>query len=196
MLGFDDAVRRRPAMYFRVARDDPGLATQVLCTLLQHAFHPGAKVAADHTPQVSVEIFADLAFSVTDDQTDALTDHDTPCSGYYGSLLTTSRWGHAAAAALSARTTVEVWRNGRGFRQQLVGLRPIGPPVEFPAPPGSGTHVTYVLDASYFHPAATITTDLARLDVHGLYCNDSAGPGQVVIRDFRDRHNPIEHHHH
>ncbi|MBQ0896209.1 hypothetical protein KBX37_24465 [Micromonospora sp. U56] len=192
VLEFDDAVRKRPGMYFGAAREDPGLATQVLCTVLRHALHPAAKVAPDHTPHVIAEISADLAFSATDDQADALSDQGTPWNGYYGSLLTNNRWAHAAAAVLSSQTTVEIWRNGRGFRQQLNGLRPVEPPAEFSAPAGSGTRVTYILDTGYFDSAAAITTDLAHLDVHSLYCTYPAAPGNVIIRDLRDPHRLAE----
>jgi DNA gyrase/topoisomerase IV subunit B len=191
VLEFDDAVRRRPGMYFGVGKGDPRLATRVMWAVVSHAFHPAATVAARHTPDVVAEITANLAFSVTDDQADTLTGRDVPVLGYYDSLLTSSRWLSAAAAAMSARTTVEVWRDGQGFRQRLIGVRPVEPPAEYSAPAGAGTRVTYVLDPAHIG-SALITTDIAGLDVHGPDCSDTAGPGKVLIRDLREHRRPTD----
>jgi len=119
VLSMVDAVRKRPGMYFGVGPGDPRLATKVLGAVVTHAFHPATRVADRHTPHVVVEITADLAFSVTDDQAETLTGEDMPRCGYENSLLTPDRWLAAAAAAVSSQTTVEIWRDDRGFRQQL-----------------------------------------------------------------------------
>ncbi|MEV4481509.1 hypothetical protein [Micromonospora coxensis] len=191
VLEFDDSVRKMPGMYFGVGREDPRLATRVLCAVVGHAFHPATRVAASHTPDVIAEITADLVFSVADDQADVLTGRGLPKLGYYDSLLTPERWSSAAAAAVSSQTVVEVWRHGHGFRQSLNGLRPVEPPAEFPAPNGAGTRVAYTLDPAYFG-SAVITTDLASLDVHGPHCTNVTGPGRVVLRDLRERSRPHE----
>ncbi|MFG1780243.1 hypothetical protein ACGFIR_13925 [Micromonospora sp. NPDC049051] len=191
VLEFDDSVRKRPGMYFGVGRDDPRLATRVLCAVVGHAFHPATRVAASHTPDVVAEVIADLVFSVTDDQADILTGRGMPKLGYNDSLLTSDRWLSAAAAAVSSQTTVEVWRHGHGFRQSLIGLRPVEPPAEFSAPAGAGTRVAFVLDPTYVGSSA-ITTDLASLDLHGPHCTDTTGPGKVVIRDLREPSRPHE----
>jgi hypothetical protein len=187
VLEFDEAVRKRPGMYFGVGPTDPRLATRVLSAVVGGAFHPPAKVAPVHSPVVVAEITADLAFSVTDNRADALTGEGTPRQGYYGSLLTSNRWKSAAASAVSARTTVDVWRDGRGLRQELAGLRPTGPPTEFAGPAGEGTRVAYLLDTGYLDPASAITTDLGGLDLHGPGCAPPAGPGSVLLRDLRTR---------
>nr|BFE58058.1 hypothetical protein GCM10020063_025840 [Dactylosporangium thailandense] len=186
VLEFDEAVRGRPGMHFGASRTDPRLPTWVLRTVVAHAFHPGTSVAANHAPDVVAEITADLAFSVTDDQAETLAGQDVPRLGYYDSLLTPVRWSSSAAAAVSSQSTVEVWRDGRGFRQRLAGARPVEPPVPFDAPVGAGTRVAYVLDPAYFGSAA-ITTDLAGLDVHGPHCPEPGGPGAVVVLDRRVR---------
>jgi DNA gyrase/topoisomerase IV subunit B len=191
VLEFDDAVRRWPGMYFGVGKEDPRLVTRIFCAVVDHAFHPAAAVAARHTPVVVAEITADLAFSVTDDQADTMAGGDAPRLGYYGSLLTTSRWMSAAAAAVSSRTTVEVWRDGLAFRQTLMGMQPLEPPEEFTAPAGAGTRVTYVLDPAYIGPAL-ITTDVANLDLHGPGCSGITGSGRVEIRDLRSQ--PLNEH--
>ncbi|MEU4623345.1 hypothetical protein AB0G04_25660 [Actinoplanes sp. NPDC023801] len=179
-----DSVRKRPGMYFGVGRGDPRLATEVLRAVVGHAFHPAAKVAASHTPHVVADINADLAFAVTDDQADTLTEPGLPRLGYEGSLLTAERWSSAAAAAVSSRAVVEVWRAGRGFRQTLAGLRPVEPPTEFDAPSGAGTRVAFTLDAAFFG-SSVITTDIAALDVHSPCCAEAAGAGEVMVRDHR-----------
>lgn len=192
VLEFDASVRKRPGMFFGVGPDNPALATRVLDTLLRHALHPAPSVAPDHVPRVVAEIGADLAFSVADDQADALTDEGVPRDGYHGSLLTFDRWAFAAAAALSVRVTVDVWRDGRGLRQRLAGLRPVEAPVEFAAGAGCGTRVAYLLDAGYLGSSAAVTADLSVIDVHGPYCALPTGPGFAVVRDLRDSNGPTE----
>ncbi|MEE3918296.1 hypothetical protein V2I01_05765 [Micromonospora sp. BRA006-A] len=191
VMEFDDSVRERPGMYFGVGRHDPCLATRVLLRGRRTRVSSGSHCRREPHPDVVAEITADLTFSVTDDQTDVLTGRGTPKLGYYGSLLTSERWSSAAAAAVSSQTTVEVWRHGHGFRQRLVGLRPVEPPAEFSAPVGAGTRVAFVLDPAYFGSAA-ITTDIASLDVHGPACTNTTGSGKVVIRDRRGRSRPNE----
>ncbi|WP_157435608.1 hypothetical protein [Actinospica robiniae] len=87
---------------------------------------------------------------------------------------------------------VEVWRDGRGFRQELVGIRPAGPPEEAEARDGCGTHVAFELDPSYFGSSAAISTDLNSLELHGPHCTELSAPGCVVIRDLRPHASPSE----
>jgi hypothetical protein len=109
-------------------------------------------------------------------------------------MLPVQRWSSAAAAAVSSRTIVEVWHDGRGFRQTLAGLRPLAPPARFSAPAGAGTRVAHVLDPAFFG-TAVITTDIAALDVHGPDCTGTVGPGEVVIRDHRNENRSAEYRH-
>ncbi|MFE3645516.1 hypothetical protein ACFXOM_31850 [Streptomyces sp. NPDC059169] len=184
VLEFDDGVRARPGMYFGVAQEDPRLATQVLSRVVGHALHPASGVAPSHSLWVIVEISADLAFSVADDHAGPLDEQGRPRLGYYGSILGGERW-LSAAAAVSSRAVVEVWREGRGFRQELLRLRPAAAPEEFQAPPDCGTRVSFELDPAYFSCSA-ITRDLGSLDLHGPDCAERAGPGYVTFRDHRD----------
>ncbi len=57
------------------------------------------------------------------------------------------RWAPSAAAALSARTVAEVWLDGRGHRQELVGTDRVGPREELvaPRPAGRGPRSTSIL---------------------------------------------------
>ncbi|MFJ6676318.1 hypothetical protein ACIQMJ_34900 [Actinosynnema sp. NPDC091369] len=182
---FDELVRRRPGLFF--GRGDPRSATEVLRGVLDHALHPAARVAPPHVPRVVVEVRGDLAFSVVDDQADALGGRDLPRPGYFGSLLGPNRWVTAAAAALSAHATVEVWRDGRGFRQDLTGLRPTGRPEPFAAPAGAGTRVVLDLDPGFC--TAAITTDLGAVDPHGPGCAELPA-ALVVLRDLRPTGSP------
>ncbi|GII58948.1 hypothetical protein Pth03_73370 [Planotetraspora thailandica] len=184
ILEFDDSVRTRTAMYFRASRESPELATRVLSEVVGHALHPATRVGPPHTARAHAEISADLAFSVEDDLTDALDDQGRPRPGYYDSLLGPDRWLSGAAAALSGRTVVEVWRDGRGFRQELAGLRPLGAPEEFEPSAGGGTRLSCELDPALFAPGSAITTDLDSLDLHGTHCPEPHG-GHVTIRDLR-----------
>jgi DNA gyrase/topoisomerase IV subunit B len=181
-LSMADIIRKRPEMHFGVGQGDPRLATELLCAVVGHALHPAATVAVSHTPHVVVEITADLEFSVTDDQVDALTDTGVPSRCYEGSLLTTGRWSSAAAAVLSSRTDVEIWRSGQGFRQTLIGLHPVEPPARFDAPAGAGTRVVFALDPVFLGSSA-ITTDIATLDVHGPHCTEAAGVALPATTD-------------
>jgi hypothetical protein len=125
-------------------------------------------------------------------RTELILGDDSPRLGYEGSLLTPNRLSSAAAAAVSSQTLIEVWRDGQGFRQTLIGLRPVKPPAPFSAPPGAGTRATFVLDPAFFG-SATITTDLAALDVHGPDCADAGGPGEIILRDHRGTNRSAEH---
>jgi DNA gyrase/topoisomerase IV subunit B len=192
VLTMAESVRRRPGMYFGVGPGDPRLATQVLCAVVGHAVHLAAKVAAGHAAHVVADVTADLAFTVTDDQADLPTGQDdTPRYGYEESLLTNDRWVTAATAAVSSQTIVEVWQDGRGFRQTLVGLRPVEPAQAFSAPTGAGTRVAHILDPDFFG-SAIITTDLADLDPRGPHCVDAVGLDGVLIRDHRGQGRPAE----
>jgi hypothetical protein len=187
ILDVDESVRRHPSTYFGVGRDNPKLATAVLGGVLGHGLHPATAVAPPHTPRVEAEVRGDLTFHVTDDQSDAVDERGVLHLGFHGSLLGPNRWAAAAAAALSARAEVAVWRDGRGFRQVLADLRPTGEPEPFDPPEGVGTWLAFDLDQEYF--VAGIAADLATLDLHGPDCRpDPTAPGLVVLRDLRPDH--------
>ncbi|MFI1367477.1 hypothetical protein [Streptomyces griseochromogenes] len=122
VVTFEESVRARPGMYFRAGRDNPELPAQVLRTVVWDALH-----RRDGTHgQVSVEIRSDLGFTAVDDQRHPADDLGRPSPGFYDSLLPPGRWAPAAAAALSTRTVIEVWLDGRGYRQELAGSTPRG----------------------------------------------------------------------
>ncbi|MFC4118801.1 hypothetical protein [Nonomuraea zeae] len=186
VLEFDQVVRTRPGMYFGVGKEDPRLATEVLCCVLAHGLHPATSVAPAHALRIEAEVSADLAFSVADDHAGPPADDGLPHLGYHRSLLGPDRWLSAAAAAMSSRAIVEIWRDGQGFRQELSHLRPLNAPEPFQAPAGSGTRIAFELDRSYFGREAAIAADLSSLDVHGPYCAEARGSGRVTIRDLRN----------
>ncbi|MEU9994186.1 hypothetical protein [Streptomyces sp. NPDC050848] len=65
VIAFEEHVRARPAMYFRVERDSAELPTEVLQRVVWDAMHH-----RDGTHgQVSVEITSDLSFTVEDELT-------------------------------------------------------------------------------------------------------------------------------
>nr|WP_157554281.1 hypothetical protein [Herbidospora sakaeratensis] len=142
VLRFEDAVRKRPAMYFGVGQQSPDLPTEVLRAVVMDALHNGEPW------NVSVEIAGDLRFTVVDDQPHVTDEHGVPLLGFFDSLLDRERWAPAAAAALSLRTMVEVWMDGRGFRQRLIATQPVDAPAEFAPPTPQGTRLT---------PGATIS---------------------------------------
>lgn len=185
VLEFDAAVRKRMGMYFGVGRGDSRLPARVLCAVGGHALHPATRVAAEHTLRAVVEITGDLSFTMVMDQPHDWDGSDTPALGYYDSLLGPEWWLLAAAAALSERVTIEMWSAGRGFDQDLVGIRPLSGPREFDSQEGCGTKVAFVFDPTHVGPDFVLPTDLENLDLHGPHCSVPTGSGQVLIRDLR-----------
>ncbi|MFE0510195.1 hypothetical protein [Streptomyces sp. NPDC058964] len=191
IVEIDEHVRANPAMRFGAARGNPGLATRVPAEVLSHVLHPAARLAPLHTLRAEAEVLGDLVFSIRDDRPDALDERGLPREGYCGSLLGPDRWIAAAAAALCARTLVEVWRDGHGLRQELAGIRPAEEPRRFDAPTGAGTRLVFELDETHFGPGAVIAGDLTGLDLHGPYCAEPPGPGHVGLRDLRGPGEPV-----
>ncbi|WP_223190911.1 hypothetical protein [Nonomuraea terrae] len=183
VLDFDEHVRKRPGMYFGVALGDPRLPTQVLSAVAGHVAHPAASVAEVHSLSAGIDIVGDLCLRVTVDQPHAW--QDAPALGYFGSLLGPEWWQPAAAAALCEKASVEMWRDGRGFRQDLAGLRPVSEVEVFDPPTGSGTRMTFTLDPRDLRPGAAFPADLEGIDVHGPYCDAAHGPGRIILRDHR-----------
>ncbi|WP_431915834.1 hypothetical protein [Nonomuraea jabiensis] len=181
VLSWDDAVRRRPAMYFGVDRQHPDLPTRILTAVLIDALH----LRHGEHRKASAEIIADLCFTVVDDQTRETDERGDPKVDHLGSLLDRQRWMQAAATALSVRTVIEVWVEGHGLRQELAGTQPLAPPREVVAPVANGTMVTYELDHSYFTPGAAISPSLEGLDLHGEWCARYPMAGSVAVRDLR-----------
>ncbi|MGP3919041.1 hypothetical protein [Nonomuraea sp. 10N515B] len=110
---------------------------------------------------------------------------DSPPLGYFDSLLGPEWWLLAAIATLCTSTTVEMWSDGRGFRQELAGLRPLSPVQRFDPQAGSGTRIIFTIDGHNLPPSAAFPTDLGNIDAHGTDCTAEVGPGYVVIRDDR-----------
>ncbi|WP_416971194.1 hypothetical protein [Streptomyces sp. 4F14] len=176
VLTMEEFVLRRPGMHFRVGLRDPRLTGEVLSAVVGHSLHPATEVAEPHSLCVEVEIQADLEFSIADDRADALDAESRPLQGYNDSLLGPNRNFAAAAAALSTETVVEVWRDGRGFRQTLRRLHPLTEPAEFTPPPAEGTRIRFRLDPAHF------TTPLP---AHVPACGHDAGAGRLRVADLR-----------
>ncbi|MFJ8105625.1 hypothetical protein [Streptomyces sp. NPDC096132] len=179
-----EAVRRLPGMYFGVGLDSPELPTRAFAAVVGWSLHPATRVAPVHALCVEAEILGDLAFSVSDTASDALGEDGVPIIGF-GSLIGSGRWCGWAVSAVSARTVVEVWRDGRGLRQELAGDLPLGEPEEFVPPAGAGTRMEFALDGALLAPGAVITADLGSLDLHGPGCEEPDGPVRLRLRDLR-----------
>ncbi|WP_406099699.1 hypothetical protein [Streptomyces sp. NBC_01013] len=181
VIAFEEHVRTRPAIYFRVSRGSPELPTEVLQQAVWDALHH-----RDGTHgRISVEIESDLNFTVEDDQRRAADEQGRPLPGFFGSLLGKERWAPAAAAVLSVRTVVEVWLDGRGYRQELAGATPTGSWEEFATPKLSGTRTTFHLDPSYCGPDEAIAWSLLAEELHGQECDAQPSPVTFPIHDLR-----------
>lgn len=183
VLEFDAAVLRRPGMYFGVGLDDPRLLAMVLSAVARHALHPATSVAAEHSLSVLIDIFGNLRFRLTMDQPHAW--RDAPPAGYFDSLLGPEWWLLAAVATLCTETSVEMWSNGRGFHQELGGLRPLAAPRAFTPPGGSGTRITFTLNPDHLPPGSAFPTDLEILDLHDQACAGMDEPGRLAVLDHR-----------
>jgi DNA gyrase/topoisomerase IV subunit B len=181
VLTFEEHVRSRPAMYFRVDRGSPELPTEVLQRVVWDALHH-----SDGTHgQIIVETGSDLGFTVEDDQRPAADEQGRPLPGLCGSLLGKERWAPAAAAALSVRAVVEVRLDGRGYRQELVGTKGMGAWEEFATSEPSGTRATFPLDPSYCGPDEAIAWSLLPEGLHGQECDAHPSPVTFPIQDVR-----------
>lgn len=181
VITFEEHVRARPAMYFRVGKDSPELPTEVLQKVVWDALHHGDGAHG----QISVEIGSDLSFTVEDDQRRTVDEQGRPLPGFFESLLDKGRWEPAAAAALSVRTVVEVWLDGRGYCQELAGATPVGAWEEIGTSRLSGTRTTFHLDPSYCGPGEAIAWSLLPDELHGYECDALPSPVTFPIRDLR-----------
>lgn len=177
-------VRRRPQGYFLVERGSPELPTEVLRAVTWDALH---RRDGRHG-QISVEIGSDLSFTVESDQRPSSDERERLLPEFFGSLLDMfdmERWAPSAAAALSVRTVIEVWLDGHGYRQELVGMDPTGSREEFVAPKPFGTRITFHLDPSFCGPGAAIAWALRPEELHGETCREHPSPTTFPIRDLR-----------
>jgi hypothetical protein len=186
VLSFDEAVRKRTGMYFAVAPDSPDLPSNILRGVILEALHG---VGGGHCSVVA-EVTADLCFTVADNQPPSLSDPGEPEPGFYDSLINKHRWALAAAAALSARTLIEIRAAGRGWRQGLTGTAP-GLPELFGAPgEADGTRATFELDAGFLAPGAAISLSPERLRDWEARCTECAGPRRADVLTISDRRSP------
>ncbi|MFF8785217.1 hypothetical protein [Streptomyces sp. NPDC015125] len=181
VVTFAESVRARPAMYFRVGRDSPELPTEVLQTVVWDALHRGDGTHG----RIRVEVVSDLSFTVVDDRRPTIDELGNPLPGFFNSLLDKERWAPAAAAALSVRTVIEVWLEGRGFRQELAGSVPTGPVEEFTAPVATGSLATFELDPAYFAPGEALAWALLPSELHGERCGQLPSTATFPIRALR-----------
>ncbi|QNS08388.1 ATP-binding protein [Streptomyces xanthii] len=181
VMSFEEHVRARPAMYFRVERDSAELPTEVLQRVVWDAMHH-----RDGTQgQISVEITSDLSFTVEDERSHSADERGKPLPGFYGSLLDKDRWAPAAAAALSVRTVIEVWLDGQKYRQELAGAVAASPWEECPGPRRHGTRTTFHLDPSYIGPGEAIAWALRPEELQEEGCEAHPSPARFPIHDLR-----------
>ncbi|MGC9496923.1 hypothetical protein [Streptomyces sp. WG7] len=168
----------------RVERNSGELSTEVLQRVVWDAMHH-----RDGTHgQISVEITSNLSFTVEDERPHSADERGRPLPGFYGSLLDKDRWAPAAAAALSVRMVIEVWLDGRGYRQELAGAVPAGPWEERPAPRLHGTRTTFHLVPSYTGPGEAIAWALRPEELQEEGWETHPSPPTFPIHDLRPGH--------
>ncbi|MFJ7586696.1 hypothetical protein ACIQZO_04705 [Streptomyces sp. NPDC097617] len=184
VVDFVEHVRRRPALYFLAEQGSPELPTEVLRAVARDALH---RRDGRHG-QIGVEIGSDLSFTVESDQHPSSDQRERILPRFFGSLLDMfdmRRWAPSAAAALSVRTVVEIWLDGHGYRQELVGTAPTGVREEFSAPEPFGTRTTFHLDPSFCGPGEAIARALRPDELHGETCKERLSPTVFPIHDLR-----------
>lgn len=184
VVDFVEHVRRRPEMYFLVEQGSPELPTEVLRAVAWDALH---RRDGRHG-QISVEIGSDLSFTVESDQRPSADERERHLPRFFGSLLDMfdlQRWAPSAAAALCVRTVMEVWLDGHGYSQELVGMDPTGAWEEFSAPKPFGTRITFHLDPSFCGPREAIAWALRPEELHGEACKEHPSPTTFPISDLR-----------
>jgi hypothetical protein len=184
VVEFDEAVRKRPGMYFGVGLRDPRLPASLLSAVGGHVLHPPARTAEAHSLQSLIEI-GDREFTTVLDLPPSRDEPNLPATNYFEYLNGAGWWLMAAVMALCERVVVEEWQDGHAFRQELVGIRPRSVPEPIDAPPGSGIRVVFALDPEYVGHGMVFPADLGHLDLHGSDCAEPEGPGRVVVRDLR-----------
>lgn len=185
MVEFDEAVRRRPGMYFGVGLRDPRLPASLLGAVGGHVLHPPTRTAEAHSLRGLIEITGDRDFTAVVDLPPCGDEPNLPATNYFEYLNGAGWWLLAAVMALCERVVVEEWQDGQAFRQELVGIRPRSGPEAIEPPPGRGIRVTFALDPEYVGHGMALPGDLEHLDLHGSDCAVPEGPGRVIVRDLR-----------
>jgi DNA gyrase subunit B len=175
-----EAVRRMPAMYIgSVSRDG---VHRLLLELIDNAVD---EAAAGHCDRIMVTLRADGSCSVQDNgrgiPIDNYAETGQPTaelllttlhsggkfgSGAYGASAGLHGVGLACVNALSAYLTLDIWRNGRAYRQAFAqgratsGLMSV--PADYAAIPYSGTRVTFLPDSVIFNDLSFEAEAIAR----------------------------------
>lgn len=192
VMSAEQAFRLRPGLFFHSVPADAEFLSHVVSGLLSWALHRATREPGPGGLRATLTISDDLAFTVSDDQVTAFDPLNAPGVDGDQSFVRLVGPEVAPVAAISARTRVEIWRDGRGFRQDLHGLTPTAPPEPFVAPAGAGTVAQFYLDAQYVGSERSLPAEFSSIDLHGAHCcDDSPTTGFVAIRDARNPNHPV-----
>jgi hypothetical protein len=149
---FDEAVRRRPKLYFGLDQADPGLVVAVVQFAAVTPFAWALKTG-DALPAVQVIIRAGMRFTLSFNSVLPGTDPGSRPPVRRALIFEPQL---APVAAVSTRTVAEVRAGGRAWRQELAGAQPLAAPRDCGACDQLGTRATFDLDPGFFAAGAQI----------------------------------------
>jgi hypothetical protein len=115
VVAFDEAVRRRPRMYFGLGQADPRLVVSVVQCAARTPFIWELRAAGGGPVAARVTVEADMRFTLSFDALPPGVEPAGPCAE--GGSLIGRPWTLEATAAVSTRTAVKVCRVAGHFPQ-------------------------------------------------------------------------------
>jgi hypothetical protein len=160
VITFDEAVRRRPRMYFGLDQADPRLVVSVVQCAASTPFIWDL-VSGDGPVAAKIIVEAGMRFTLSFNALPPGIDPANPCA--QGGSLIWRPWTLAATAAVSSRATVEMCTGSRAWYQELAGAQPLSAPRDRGACHRVGTRATFDLDPGFFATGTEIPGDIAKV---------------------------------
>ena len=183
VLTFEEAVRRRPGMYFGLGQGDPRLVVAVVQRAVSAPFLWELRAGVGPVA-VNALVEADLRFTLSFNGLPPGIDPDAPGAG--GGSLIRQPWQLSATAAVSTRTTVTPSTGSRRWEQHLTGGESVSASRDCGACDEVGTRATFDLDPDFFAAGAKIPRSAAELTADlGFSGEIDLSTWNLVITDLR-----------